>query len=87
MMRKLLFAAAFTASVPAFATLVNNDRITTNETPSAQGTTPAQGKVYNSHGTTGSVVADGAGGGESHDRNGSLTVADSAGGGESNGKT
>ena len=89
-MKKLLFATvavAFTASVPAFATLVNNDRITTNETSLAQSTTLAQGKVFNSHGSAGAVVNYNAGGGTSHDRNGSFMVADSAGGGESSGKT
>ena len=73
-MRNIVFAtvAAFglAASISAFA-MASNDRIMTNSTALPQGITLA-------HGTT---VAD-AGGGESHDRNGSLSVAD-AGGGES----
>jgi hypothetical protein len=75
-MKHVLFAAVaafgLAASVPAFAMVVSNDRITTNSTALPQGITLA-------HGTT---VADSAGGGESHDRNGPGTVAD-AGGGES----
>ena len=67
-MKRVLFAtvAAFNlaASVSAFA-MASNDRITTNSTALPQGITLA-------HGTT---VADSAGGGESHDRNGSGTVA------------
>ena len=68
-MKHGLFAAVaafgLAASVPAFAMVVSNDRITTNSTALPQGITLA-------HGTT---VADSAGGGESHDRNGSGTVA------------
>jgi hypothetical protein len=75
-MKHVLFAAVaafgLAASVPAFAAVISNDRITTNTTALSQGITLA-------HGTT---VADSAGGGESHYRNGPGTVAD-AGGGES----
>jgi hypothetical protein len=67
-MKHVLFAAVvafgLAASVSAFAT-ASNDRIMTNSTALPQGITLA-------HGTT---VADSAGGGESHDRNGSGTVA------------
>jgi hypothetical protein len=76
-MKHVLFAAVaafgLAASVPAFAAVISNDRIMTNSTALPQGITLA-------HGT---VIADSAGGGESHDRNGRLSVADSAGGGES----
>ena len=76
-MKHVLFAtvAAFglAASVPAFAVVVSNDRITTNSTALPQGITLA-------HDT---AIADSAGGGESRNHNGSLTMADSAGGGES----
>ena len=74
-MKHVLFAtvAAFglAASVSAFA-MASNDRIMTNSTL-PQGITLA-------HDT---AIADSAGGGESRNHNGSLTVADSAGGGES----
>ena len=75
-MKHVLFAtvAAFglMAGVSAFA-MASNDRIMTNSTALPQGITLA-------HDT---AIADSAGGGESRNHNGSLTVADSAGGGES----
>jgi hypothetical protein len=75
-MKHVLFAtvAAFglAASVSAFA-MASNDRIMTNSTALPQGITLP-------HDT---AIADSAGGGESRNHNGSLTVADSAGGGES----
>ena len=67
-MKHVLFAtvAAFglAASVSAFA-MANNDRIVANSTALPHGLTLAHGRT----------VADSAGGGESHDRNGSGTVA------------
>jgi hypothetical protein len=75
-MKHVLFAtvAAFglAASVSAFA-MASNDRIMTNSTALPQGITLAHD----------AAIADSAGGGESRNHNGSLTVADSAGGGES----
>jgi hypothetical protein len=75
-MKHVLFAtvAAFglAASVSAIA-MASNDRIMTNSTALPQG-------IILAHDT---AIADSAGGGESRNHNGSLTVADSAGGGES----
>ena len=53
--------------------MASNDRIMTNSTALPQGLTLAHSRT----------VADGSGGGESHNRNGSPIIADSTGGGES----
>jgi hypothetical protein len=67
-MRNIVFAtvAAFglAISVSAFA-MASNDRIVTN-------TTALSHRITRAHGT---VVADSAGGGESHNQNGPGTVA------------